>query len=81
MERLLGSSGLRLRCKDFTGPLGTLCGEPDAQDCVRAAGIVASYGKGKDEPKVDVMLVGEGREDCLTVLPLARNECMKWIVS
>lgn len=81
MERLLGSSGLRLRCKNFTGPLGTLCGEPDPQDCVRAAGIVASYGKGRDEPEVEVILQGEGREDCLVVPPMAREECMKWIIS
>ena len=81
MERLLGTSGLRLRCKDYTGPLGTLCGQPDAEDCARAAAIVASYGKGKDQLEVEVIFVGEGRESSLSVAPLTREECLQWIVA
>jgi tRNA U34 2-thiouridine synthase MnmA/TrmU len=81
MERLLGEAGLRLRCNNFSGPLGLLCGQPDETDCELAAGIVASYGKGKDEPRVEVLFRGEGREFSLEVPPATREDCLKWIVS
>ncbi|HKJ05501.1 MAG TPA: thiamine biosynthesis protein [Geopsychrobacteraceae bacterium] len=81
MERLLGTSGIRLHCKDFTGPLGTLCGHPDEDDCVRAAGIVASYGKGRDEAEVEVLFIDDGQESSLVVSPSPREECMRWIVT
>jgi tRNA U34 2-thiouridine synthase MnmA/TrmU len=81
MERLLGTSGLRLRCHNHTGPLGTLCGHPEDEDCVRAAGIVAAYGKGKDEPEVEVLFQAEDREFSLKVEPTSRADCLQWIVA
>lgn len=81
MERLLGSTGLRLRSNNFSGPLGLLCGEPNDEDCSRAAGIVASYGKGKDESEVEVLFFSEDRNFTLTVSPTSREDCLKWIVS
>lgn len=81
MERLLGQSGLRLRCSEFSGPLGVLRGEPTTEDCQRAAAIVASYGKGKDEDKVEVLFREEGRQFALMVAPMSRDECLRWIVA
>lgn len=80
IERLLGTTGLRLHCKNHTGPLGTLCGQPDDEDCARAAEIVASYGKGKDEPEVEVLFICNGAETTLRVVPLAREESLKLLL-
>lgn len=80
MELLLGTSGLRLHCKDHTGPLGTLCGQPDDDDYSRAAEIVASYGKGKNEAEVEVVCSFNGEETTLRVVPLARDESLKLLL-
>jgi len=81
LNQVLQDSGMRLRCRDFSGPLGVLRGCPDDADRLKAAGIVASYGKGKDEAAVEVLFFGDGQEFCLNVAPTPREICMQAILS
>jgi tRNA U34 2-thiouridine synthase MnmA/TrmU len=62
----------KLRCSNFNGPLGLFCGEQNQDDLEKAAAILASYGKGKDEAQVEVLFTGGEKEFKLTVAPLAR---------
>ncbi len=80
MARLVENGQSLLRCADYNGPLGLLCGEIDDSAKQIAAAIVASYGKGKDETEVEVLLVRDGEETSLRVAPLAREESLKLIL-
>ncbi len=71
---------VRLRCAHFTGPLGLLCGTFTEKDLATAAAIVASYGKGKAEADVEVLLMQNGEEKQLNVAPLPREESKKLIL-
>jgi tRNA U34 2-thiouridine synthase MnmA/TrmU len=74
LEGLSGSDCLHLRCADFKGPLGVFYGVNLTDELTRAAAIVASYGKGKDEPDVEIVVQRGGQiEGRLRVAPLARN--------
>ena len=64
---------MRLRCQNFSGPLGLMCGKPTQQELETAAAIVASYGKGKAEAKVDVLCISTGNECVLRVTPMPRE--------
>lgn len=71
---------LLLRCKGFSGPIALLCGQADQQTMERAAAIVASYGKGKDEPQVEVLCLGHDTTTNITVTPMSRDESIKMLV-
>ncbi|WP_033423250.1 thiamine biosynthesis protein [Geopsychrobacter electrodiphilus] len=71
---------LRLRNADFNGPSGLLCGESNEAIIQTAAAIVASYGKGKDEPEVRVILDRNGEEQTVLVAPLNREDSIKLLV-
>ncbi len=80
INQLAGECHIRLRCANHSGPLGLLCGTMTEKDKETAAAIVASYGKGKDEPEVEVLLIQNGQEDAVTVAPLAREASAKLIL-
>lgn len=64
---------IKLRCQNFTGPLGLLCGDAGQQELDTAAAIVASYGKGKDEAEVAVLCSAPGKEIVRRVKPMPRE--------
>ena len=71
--QMLASPGqIRLRCSSFSGPLGVFCGQPDPTPLHKAAAIVASYGKGKDQPEVEVLCSGAGEDLVIKVKPMPR---------
>jgi tRNA U34 2-thiouridine synthase MnmA/TrmU len=72
---------IRLRCRNFSGPLGLICGAPSDQDLHRAAAIVASYGKGKDEAEVEILCLQGEREFSVRVAPMPRQISRKLLVA
>lgn len=79
INQLAGECHIRLRCTNHSGPLGLLCGQISEQDMATAAAIVASYGKGKDQPEVEVLLIQNGEEKSLNVAPLDREKSRELI--
>ncbi len=62
-----------LRSKQFAGPIGLVYGRPSEADLATAGAILAAYGKGQDQPQVEIELQqGEARR-CLLVAPLERG--------
>lgn len=74
LKRVAGDVGYLLRCCNFSGPLGVVSGKPSEEDLDRAAGIVASYGKGAKEERVEVLVIENGQESVRTVTPMDREE-------
>ncbi len=64
---------IKLRCQNFSGPLGLFCGDSRQQDLQTAAAIVASYGKGKDQAEVDILCLAAGKEFVRRVKPMPRE--------
>jgi len=81
LEGFLTKNKLLLRCLDFNGPLGVLCGDADQATLQRAAAIVASYGKGKDETQLRVLCRHAEGTTTLNVAPMPREESIKMLVS
>ena len=81
LENLKGIGYVHLHCADFKGPLGVFCGRNLTNELALAAAIVASYGKGKDQDAVDVIVQrGEQSEERLKVVPLARNLSARMLI-
>ena len=73
LEKLAEPCQLKLRCADFNGPLGLVCGQAEERELESAAAILASYGKGKDEKQVKVLIINQDKEIELSVAPMARE--------
>jgi tRNA-uridine 2-sulfurtransferase len=80
LEGFLTAQRMLLRCRDFSGPMGLLCGDADQPTLERAAAIVASYGKGKDEAQLAILCLDNEGETNLEVAPMAREESIKMLV-
>jgi hypothetical protein len=81
LEALAGPDQLQLRCSHFNGPLGLLCGKAEEAELKTAAGILASYGKGKGETRVEVLCCDQQREFSLQIAPLSREDSQKMILT
>ena len=81
LQNLAGDSYLRLRCRNFSGPLGVFQGPPDSPHLITAAAIVASYGKGQHESRVEVLCISDSGQTSLEVAPLPREESQKLILT
>lgn len=81
LEALAEPCHLQLRCSQHSGPLGLFVGEESTQDLETAAAILASYGKGKQEPQVEVSFQSQDQEFSLTVTPLERDLSRQMILS
>ena len=71
---------IKLRCQNFSGPLGVFCGDGDDKELDTAAAIVASYGKGKNEAEVDVLCIADSEEFVRRVKPLPRELSRKLLL-
>ncbi len=69
-----------LRTPGVAGPLGLVSGEPSDLDLKTAGAILASYGKGKDQPDIEVLAETPAGEQRFTVTPMLREESQKLIV-
>jgi tRNA-specific 2-thiouridylase len=72
---------LLLRAESFSGPLGLVSGHPSVEDLQQAAAIVAAYGKGKDTPRVRVVILGKKEPEIIEVAPLERERIEELIVT
>lgn len=81
IHELTDDKQLKLRCSDFSGPLGLFCGEEKEEDLQLAAAILASYGKGKDEAELKVLFSNAEKTFELTVAPLRREDSRGMILS
>lgn len=80
LQQLIQPGQLKMRCNNFSGPLGVFCGETKKEDIELAAAIIATYGKGKDEPEVEVLCIDEEESSVVTVKPLPREKSQELIV-
>ena len=74
------SDHIILRTPGFPGPLGLVSGEPSDRDLKTAGAILASYGKGKDQPDIEILAEMPGGEQRFTVAPMLREESKKLIL-
>ncbi len=72
IQQLAKGTQLKLRCRNFNGPLGLFCGEQTEQSLQMAAAILASYGKGKDEAEVEVLFNNDDQDFAIKVAPMPR---------
>lgn len=77
LQQLYQEGLIKMRCENFSGPLGIFCGETKPEDLQKAAAIIATYGKGKDEASVDVLCIEGEKESSLAVKPMLREEAQK----
>jgi tRNA U34 2-thiouridine synthase MnmA/TrmU len=77
IEALARNEDVLLHIADFNGPLGLVSGHPDPDDLATAAALVASYGKGKNEAELRVLVrQGEKEDHIIAVRPgNARDLC------
>jgi len=80
IRKLASSDHIILCTPAVPGPLGLVSGEPSDQDLKTAGAILASYGKGKDQPEVEVVAEMPAEEQRFTVAPMLREESQKMIV-
>jgi hypothetical protein len=80
LQKLAQPGQIRLRCINFSGPLAIFCGEQKPEDLQRAAAIVATYGKGKEEAEVDVLCEFADETSIITVKPMPRNKSVELIL-
>lgn len=73
LQQQIKPEQIKLRCQNFSGPLGLFCGNSNQQELDTAAAIVASYGKGKNEAEVDVLCSADGNEFVRRVKPMPRE--------
>lgn len=73
LRDLFRPGDLRLRSRNFTGPLGLVTGAYMDTDLQVAAAIVAAYGKGREEPLVIVIVEGAESATEVQVVPAARE--------
>ncbi|RLB60407.1 MAG: thiamine biosynthesis protein [Deltaproteobacteria bacterium] len=74
------NSYILLRAPGVSGPLGLISGQPTKEDLRVAGAIVASYGKGKDQSEVEILIETVDGEQRFTVAPMPRNESKKMAV-
>ena len=80
IRKLASSDHIILCTPAVPGPLGLVSGEPSDQDLKTAGAILASYGKGKDQPEVEVLAEMPAEERRLSVAPMLRGESKKLII-
>ncbi len=65
--------GIRLEAEALSGPVALLLGDPGEEDLRIAAGITASYGKGRHEEIVRIDVRNGGERSVLEIEPVARE--------
>jgi tRNA-specific 2-thiouridylase len=80
IKSLARPTDILLRAANFTGPLGLVSGHPESEEVARAAAIVASYGKGQEEPRVEILARRDDSQWALTVAPMKRPDLDEFVV-
>ena len=74
IKELANPEEILMRADNFTGPIGLVTGEATPKELAIAAALVATYGKGKDESQVEVLLQQNDKKWHLTVAPIDRDQ-------
>ncbi|MDW7646302.1 MAG: thiamine biosynthesis protein [Desulfuromonadales bacterium] len=80
LKSLLRPEDILLRTLNFSGPLGVVTGDATPADLTTAAAILASYGKGKDEPHLEVLLRQGEQSWTVEVSPMPRERVADYIL-
>ncbi len=80
LKALLRDQDILLRTLNFSGPLGIVSGEPTIEDLSTAAAILASYGKGKDQNRLEVLLRQGETSWTVEVAPMTRDRVSTYIL-
>lgn len=80
LQQQIQPGHIKMRCNNFSGPLGIFCGETNQDDLEVAAAIIATYGKGKDEPEVEVLCIDGEETSAITVKPMSRDKSQELII-
>ena len=80
LKNLLRTSDVLLRVVGFSGPFGVCSGQLTEDDLVTASGIVAAYGKGKDEAQVKVLATQGDQNWEIEVEPMERDQALSYQV-
>lgn len=77
LRDLAGTELIIMRNENFSGPVGVLSGTPTQDDIALGAALVAAYGKGKDEEKVEVRIGNRAaKPEFIEVTPLSRERAL-----
>jgi len=80
LQQLVRTDQIKMRCLNFSGPLGVFCGDATPENLRTAAEIVATYGKGKDQSEVEVLCMTADEQSTITVTPMPREQSQKLIL-
>lgn len=80
IKELARPEDILMRANNFTGPLGLVAGEATPETLETAAALVATYGKGKDEKQVEVLLQQKKKNWTLTVAPVNREQAQEFLI-
>lgn len=69
-----------LRTPGVSGPLGLISGAPTEEDLQTAGAIVATYGKGKEQEKVEVLAELPDGEKSFNIAPMSRQAATAMLV-
>ncbi len=69
-----------LRTPGIAGPIGLVSGEPQEADLETAGGILCSYGRGKNEPNLEVLLERGEKTWTIQVAPLQRSDFKNLVI-
>ena len=74
------SAYIILRTPGVSGPLGLVSGQPSEKDLQTAGAILASYGKAKDQAKVEVLAETSAGEQRFSIAPMPRGDSKEMAV-
>ena len=71
-----------MNCSTHRGPLALLIGEPNADDLILAAQVMARYGQGREEDEVGVEIrLLNGETQNISIKPLLKDEIpQEWFI-
>ncbi len=80
IKKLIRPQDIYLRIPGIAGPVGLVSGTPEEADLMTAGGIMAAYGKGKDEEELDLLLQQEEKTWTVKIKPLQREDFQSLVI-
>lgn len=77
IKQLVRPSDILIRADNFSGPLGLVSGDAGAEELAAAGAIIATYGKGKSEATVRVLLQQAERKWTIDVPPMPQDAILR----
>ncbi len=80
IQKAAGEQYITLHSPGIAGPLGLISGEPEELDIKLAGAILASYGKGKDQPQVEILARTPQGELRFSIVPMPKDSAVEMII-